>query len=66
MAFKKGGAVLLDAMDSGAEILICSKDEDAKYFRENFGNFKRVAGRDIYLDIISLNELENIAQREEV
>ncbi len=68
MAFKKGGAVLLDAMDSAAEILICAKDEDAKYFRENFGNFEKVAGREIYLEIISFNELKSMIEnkKEEV
>lgn len=57
LAYKKGGTVLLDAMDNSAEILVTLKNEDANYFRENFGNFERAVGREIYLEIISIEEL---------
>jgi len=64
MAFKKGGAVLLDAMDNSAEILVCAKDEDAKYFRSNFKNFEKTTNREIYLEIVSFSEIESILKEE--
>ncbi len=62
LAYKKGAAVLLDAMDSGAELLVCSSKEDAEYFRSNFGNFERASGREIYIEIIAFEELQTIKE----
>ncbi|MRI82996.1 MAG: hypothetical protein C6I00_01120 [Nitratiruptor sp.] len=66
LAYRKGAAILLDAMDNGAELFVTSSKEQAEYFRSNFGHFERSAGREIYLDIIALEELEEIGLREEV
>ncbi|MRJ01916.1 MAG: hypothetical protein GXO19_00400 [Epsilonproteobacteria bacterium] len=66
LAYKKGAALLLDAMDNGAELLVTSSLDDAAYFRSNFGHFERVSGREIYIDIIAFQELQEIELREEV
>jgi len=62
LAYKKGAAVLLDAMDSGAELLVCARAEDARYFRSNFRHFERSSGREIYIDIVAYEELETIKE----
>ena len=64
LAYKKGAAVLLDAMDSGAELFVTGTAEDARYFRENFGKFERASGREIYLEIVALEELQNMKLKE--
>ena len=66
LAYKKGAAVLLDAMDSGADLLVTGSVEDARYFRSNFSNFERASGREIYIDIIAFEELQGIKLKEEV
>jgi len=55
VAYKKAGTVLLDALDSGADTLICSKDSDVDFFQSVISNCEREHGRDIELKIISLD-----------
>ena len=54
LAYKKAGTVLLDALDSGADTLICAKDFDVEFFKSIISNCERELGRDIELKIISL------------
>jgi hypothetical protein len=58
LAHKKGAALLLDAMDNGAELLVCGTKEDADYFRNHFGHFERAANREIYIEIVACDELQ--------
>ncbi len=64
LAYKKGAALLLDAMDSGAELLVTGSKEDAEYFRSHFGKFERVSGREIYIEIVALEELQSMKLKE--
>jgi len=54
LAYKKAGTVLLDALDNGANTLLCSKDSDVDFFQSIISNCEREHGRDIELKIISL------------
>jgi len=54
LAYKKAGTVLLDALDNGADALLCSKDSDVDFFQSIISNCEREHGRDIELKIISL------------
>jgi len=60
IAYLKAGTVLLDALDSGANILVCSKDTDLKYFQSVINQCERTLGRDIELKIISLDKFYNM------
>ena len=57
IAHKKAGEMLLDALDSGANVLVCSK-EDAKIFQTAHKACEKVMGREIKLKIISIETLE--------
>jgi hypothetical protein len=59
LALKKAATVLLDAFDSGAEVLVCADEADARYYIENLKAIERIAGRDIPLLITSLSALES-------
>ena len=55
MAYKKAGTMLLDALDSGADILIFNKDEDLNIFKDLIAEAENSMGRDIELALISLS-----------
>jgi succinate dehydrogenase/fumarate reductase-like Fe-S protein len=55
LAYKKAGKILLDALDSGADILVCSKTSDLNYFQSVISHSERIMGRDIELKIISID-----------
>jgi len=57
MAYLKAGTMLLDAIDSGANLLVVSKDEDMKMLKSNIGHCEKVLGRDIHIDMISRTDL---------
>jgi len=52
--------MLLDALDSGADILVCAKDSDTNTFRDAIVHCERIVGRDIELKIISMKELDEL------
>ena len=60
MAHTKAGKMLLDALDSGADILVCAKDNDTDIFRDAIVHCEHVVGRDIELKIISMGELDEL------
>ena len=60
MAHTKAGKMLLDALDSGADILVCAKDSDVTLFRDAIVHCERIVGRDIELKIISMSKLEEL------
>ncbi len=60
MAHTKAGKMLLDALDSGADILVCAKNADLNIFRKAIVPCERIVGRDIELKIISMDELEEL------
>jgi len=57
MAYLKMGAMLLDALDSGADLLVVSSEEDATLFKQSIGYCEKVTQRDIPLEIISRGKL---------
>ena len=59
IAHKKAGAMLLDALDSGADILVCTK-RDVSIFQKALGSCERIMGRDIKLKIISVHTLKEL------
>ncbi len=63
MAYKKAGTVLLSALDSGADTLICSKISDVHYFKSVIGNCEREHGRDIELKIISIDTFHKAKEK---
>jgi succinate dehydrogenase/fumarate reductase-like Fe-S protein len=60
MAYLKAGTMLLEALDSGADILVCLKDEDVSIFKSILAKAERVMGRDIDIMLISLVELQKL------
>ncbi len=63
MAYFKMGTVLLDALDSGADLLVVSNEEDALLFQKSIGYCEKVTQRDIRLDIISRGKLMGISPK---
>jgi len=60
MAHQKAGTVLLDALDHGADTLICAKDSDLTFFKSVISKCERVVGREIELKLISIAEFEDL------
>jgi hypothetical protein len=59
LALKKAGATLLDAFDSGAEVLVVEEQDILDMFRENFSEIQKVMGREILgLELISVEDFK--------
>ena len=57
LAFKKAGATLLDAYDSGAEVLVVEDVAVLDMFIEHFSNIEKVIGREmIGLELMSTED----------
>lgn len=61
MAYLKMGSMLLDALDSGADTLVVSSEEDAVLFQRSIGYCEKVTQRDIPLTILSRGKLMGIS-----
>jgi succinate dehydrogenase/fumarate reductase-like Fe-S protein len=59
IAHQKAGLMLLDALDSGADILVCIK-RDVTIFQTAINSCEKSMGRDIKLKIISLHTLKEL------
>jgi len=66
LAFLKSARTLLDALDSGAELLVVVKDDDIEMFRTNFVSIQKRIGRDIALPMISYKEFKELISQENV
>jgi hypothetical protein len=53
LAYTKAATTLLDALDSGAQLLIVEEQEVYDMFKNNFANIEKTIGRDIDLELIS-------------
>lgn len=53
LAYTKAATTLLDALDSGAQLLIVEEQEVHDMFKNNFANIEKTIGRDIDLELIS-------------
>jgi len=60
MAHQKAGTMLLDAYDSGADILVCHNEDESKIFQGSIGHCEKVMGREIGLKIISLDTFNSL------
>ncbi len=56
LAYTKAATTLLDALDSGAQVLIVEKKEVYDMFRNNFADIEKTIGRDIDLELISAED----------
>ncbi len=56
LAFKKAGTTLLDALDSGADILVVEDKEVCLMFKKNLAAIERTVGRDIVLECITTED----------
>jgi len=63
LAHIKAGTTLLDALDSGADTLVCIEESDVNYFQSVIGRCERELGRDIELKIISVNTLHKSKEK---
>ena len=63
IAHKKAGEMMLDALDSGADILVCG-EKDTEIFQKSIKACEKVVGRDIELKIISQNRLKELCSVE--
>jgi len=52
LAYKKAAATLLDALDSGAQMLIVEEKEVLDMFKKHFDDIEKTIGRDIDLELI--------------
>ena len=59
IAHQKAGAMLLDALDSGADVLVCTK-RDVSIFQKALPSCERAMGRDIKLKIIAVHTLKEL------
>jgi len=66
LAFLKAARTLLDALDSGAELLVVVKDDDIEMFRTNFASIQKRIGRDIALPMVSYKEFKELVSKENV
>ncbi len=60
-ALKKASKMLLDAYDSGAEVLLFANKEDRDFFRKMLPKAERVSNRAINLELFSLEEFKEKA-----
>ena len=56
LAYTKAATTLLDALDSGAQVLIVEEQELYDMFKNNFENIEKTIGRDIDLELISAED----------
>jgi len=56
LAYTKAATTLLDALDSGAQLLIVEEQEVYDMFKNNFANIEKTIGRDIDLELISVED----------
>ena len=60
LAHQKAGTVLLNALDNGADTLICSKNSDLIFFKNVISKCERIMGREIELKLISIAHFEDL------
>ncbi len=56
LAYTKAGTTLLDALDSGAQVLIVEEQEVYEMFNDHFADIEKTMGRDIDLELITAED----------
>jgi len=60
LAYTKAATLLLDALDSGAEILVCADENALSLFKTHFGMLQKSIGREIPLALLSLSAFRSL------
>jgi hypothetical protein len=60
MAYIKGATMLLDALDSGADVLVFKNGEDFELFKSTHQDLEKSIGREIDLKLLSLEKLHEL------
>ncbi len=63
LAYLKAATTLLDALDSGAEILIVADEADLAMFHNHYAAIQKRIGREIPLVLLSFEAFENLSAR---
>ena len=66
LAFLKAATTLLNALDTGAELLVVAKESDTEMFNKHFASIQKRIGREIPLPIISNKAFSALCNTEEV
>lgn len=66
LAYLKAATTLLDALDSGAELLVVAKSRDMEMFTKHFASIQKRIGREIPLPLISYKAFTALCSKEEV
>ena len=61
LAYLKAATTLLDALDSGAEILIVADEADLAMFNRHYAAIQKRIGREIPLALLSFDTFQNLA-----
>jgi len=56
LAFTKAATTLLDALDSGAQVLVVEEEEVLTLFKKYFSSIEKTIGREIALELISAKD----------
>jgi len=63
LAYLKAATTLLDALDSGAEVLIVADDADLEMFNRHYKAIEKRIGREIPLTLLSFDTFKQLAAR---
>jgi len=63
LAYLKAATTLLDALDSGAEVLIVADDADLEMFNRHYKAIEKRIGREIPLALLSFDTFKQLAAR---
>jgi succinate dehydrogenase/fumarate reductase-like Fe-S protein len=66
LAYLKAATTLLEALDSGADVLVVANKEDLDMFNKHFAAIQKRIGREIPLALLSFSTFKTLAQKEKV
>jgi succinate dehydrogenase/fumarate reductase-like Fe-S protein len=66
LAYLKAATTLLDALDSGADVLIVANEADLEMFNKHFAAIQKRIGREIPLALLSFEAFKKLPQKKEV
>jgi len=66
LAYRKAATTLLDALDSGADTLICADKTALTLFTEHFGMLQKEIGREIPLALMDMETFQSLSKKEAV
>jgi len=66
LAYLKAATTMLDALDSGAELLVVAQKADLEMFRTHFASIQKRIGREIPIPLVSYKEFLELCDKEKV